>query len=146
MKDAEYAKTFSNPYGDPISGNDSYVFTSPVGSFQANAFGLFDMHGNVWEWCQDVYDSKAYQGRVGVTKDPLLLGGGSLRVIRGGSWGNSPVFCRSAFRIRFTPDLRDYDLGFRVSLQLSRAMEIARTEPTIILSQILSTKTILGQT
>lgn len=133
MKDAEYAKKFSNPCGDPISGNDGYVFTSPVGSFQANAFGLFDMHGNVLEWCQDVYDSKAYQARVGVTKDPLLLGEGSSRVSRGGSWSN-------------TPDNRNNNLGVRVSLQLSTAMEIARTEPTIILSQVLSAKTILGQT
>lgn len=120
VKDAEYAKKFTNSYGDPITGNDGYVFTSPVGSFESNGFGLFDMHGNVWEWCQDVYDAKAYQGRSGVSRDPLSSLEGSDRVNRGGGWSNAPVHCRSADRSRFTPDIRFNDLGFRVSLQSVR--------------------------
>ena len=117
IKDAEFAKKLKNPYGDPITGNDGYVFTSPVGKFQANAFGLYDMHGNVWEWCQDVYDAKAYEGRSGVTKDPVFLKEGSYRVFRGGSWRGAPVYCRSAFRDWYTPDYRFLNLGFRVALQ-----------------------------
>ncbi len=120
VKDAEYAKKFTNPYGDPITGNDGYVFTSPVGSFESNGFGLFDMHGNVWEWCQDVYDAKAYQGRSGVSRDPLSSLEGSSRVYRGGCWGGTPVLCRSAYRDGYSPGIRNYNLGFRVSLQSVR--------------------------
>lgn len=120
VKDEEYAKKFTNPYGDPITGNDGYVFTSPVGSFESNGFGLFDMHGNVWEWCQDVYDAKAYQGRSGVSRDPLSSLEGSNRVNRGGGWGRTPVDCRSANRDRNSPVNRRNDLGFRVSLQSVR--------------------------
>jgi len=119
--DAEYAKKAPNfPYGDPIRGNDGYVFTAPVGKYRANGFGLYDMHGNVFEWCLDVYDSKAYASRSGVTKDPVASTGGSYRVYRGGSWRGAPVHCRSASRRRGSPEFRINYLGFRVVLQSVR--------------------------
>ena len=58
--------------------------TAPVGSFRPNPFGLFDMHGNVWEWCQDGYDGRAYLSNV--NRDPLVGGASDLRVIRGGCY------------------------------------------------------------
>ncbi len=86
--------------------------TTDVGSFPPNAFGLYDMHGNVWEWCQDDWhdnyidapkDGSVWTSQSGITK-----------LLRGGSWLNDPDYCRSAFRYRnFLGDLDD-DFGFRV--------------------------------
>ena len=72
--------------------------THPVGQKKPNAFGLYDMHGNVWEWCEDRYS-----------------GGGSRRVNRGGSWYCNSGGCAAGFRLNLYPGLRRYDLGFRLA-------------------------------
>ena len=82
----------------------------PVGSFPPNAWGLHDMHGNVWEWCRDGYDVKLPGG-----VDPEGPGGALRRVVRGGSWLNFGVNCRSADRGRGNPGYRVNFLGFRVA-------------------------------
>jgi formylglycine-generating enzyme required for sulfatase activity/serine/threonine protein kinase len=84
--------------------------THPVGGKKPNPWGLYDMHGNVYEWCQDrsgIYPS-------GSTTDPTGAASGSDRVIRGGSWNLNSVHCRSAYRFGLTPVHRHYYLGFRV--------------------------------
>lgn len=91
--------------------------THPVGTKQANAWGLSDMHGNVWEWCADWYGS-SYPG--GSVPDPSGAVSGSNRVSRGGSWGFSAVDCRSAFRGYVEPGFRHGNLGFRLALAPSR--------------------------
>ena len=96
-----------------IKASDGYVFTSPVGSFQPNAFGLHDMHGNAWQWCSDWYGDKDYS--TSPTDDPTGPDSGDLRVLRGGSWTLGPSVARSAKRGRDTPVSRDNLVGFRVA-------------------------------
>ncbi len=86
--------------------------TTPVGSFPANAWGLYDMHGNVWEWCGDWYGEDYYASSPGT--DPAGPGGGEFRVLRGGSWYFHAHHCRCAFRIWRGPVYRHFSLGFRV--------------------------------
>lgn len=91
--------------------DDGSVRTAPVGSFEANPFGLHDMTGNVWEWTSDRYD-KQYYGN-SPRKDPLGQSNGDFRVLRGGSWTNAPDEVRSANRIRHLPTYRFGPFGFR---------------------------------
>jgi formylglycine-generating enzyme required for sulfatase activity len=87
--------------------------THPVGTKEANGFGLFDMHGNVWEWCEDVYHEN-YQGAPSDGTAWLLGGDQNSRVLRGGAWLNDASSLRSSDRDQCTPDYRLLDLGFRI--------------------------------
>ena len=87
--------------------------TTSVGSFAPNAFGLNDMHGNVWEWCSD----RGGKYEVGPQTDPAGPSRGAGRVLRGGSWGLNSMFCRSANRFWFYPTARSYVYGVRVVLR-----------------------------
>ncbi|GDY22746.1 hypothetical protein LBMAG56_40930 [Verrucomicrobiota bacterium] len=80
--------------------NDGYAWTSPVGSFGANRFGLFDLSGNAWEWCEDWYDAEQKR-----------------RVLRGGSWDvDHPFYLLSSYRVSYAPVYRTDDVGFRLVL------------------------------
>jgi len=84
----------------------------PVGSFRPNAWGLHDMHGNVYEWCEDWYGG--YPS--GSVTDPSGHSSGSYRVLRGGSWGFYAKSCRSAKRYKLSPSYRNRYYGLRVVL------------------------------
>ena len=90
--------------------------TAPVASFAANAFGLYDMHGNLWEWTQDCWNG-SYKGAPS-DGTAWLSGKCSRRVLRGGSWGLNPDLLRSAYRGGNTAGSRYYSYGFRVSRTL----------------------------
>jgi formylglycine-generating enzyme required for sulfatase activity len=88
--------------------------TVDVGSFRPNAWGLYDMHGNVWEWCSDWYGGYDASAK----NDPHGVVNGSDRVLRGGGWINDARSCRSANRNWIVPGYRDDGIGFRVVLDL----------------------------
>ncbi|OKH51443.1 SUMF1/EgtB/PvdO family nonheme iron enzyme [Scytonema sp. HK-05] len=87
--------------------------TTEVGIFPANTFGLCDMHGLVWEWCED-YQHEDYQGAPLDGSAWVNDGNPEYRILRGGSWDSSPRFCRSASRFFENPNIRDKEFGFRV--------------------------------
>ena len=104
------------PYGQAVKGVRRDT-TTPVGSFKPNAFGLYDMHGNVWEWCQDTfhgnYDGAPADGSAWMdAHEPLY-------VRRGGAWNNDGFCCRSAVRYAATaPEMRAPDTGFRAVIDV----------------------------
>ena len=101
--------------------NDHHV---KVGSFLPNAWGIYDMHGNLWEWCVDrskdartgYYEFFGWESESKETEtDPMGLAAGSSRFVRGGSWVHAPANCRSSFRCRVNPGVRGGDTGFRLA-------------------------------
>jgi formylglycine-generating enzyme required for sulfatase activity len=87
--------------------------TRPTGTYPPNSFGLYDMCGNVWEWVSDWY-SPDYYG-MGEMRDPKGPEGGTMRIVRGGSWVNDDVsMLRSAYRHKVPPDTYAHSVGFRV--------------------------------
>jgi formylglycine-generating enzyme required for sulfatase activity len=95
----------------PTYATGSSPYTSPVGSFAANGYGLYDMAGNVWQWCWDGYGT--YD--TGTPTDPRGVSSGADRVCRGGGRGNGAVNCRVAFRSRNGPSNASLSIGFRVA-------------------------------
>lgn len=104
----------ANYCGEGVYGNGKKGVcrkkTTPVGSFPANAWGLHDMHGNVYQWCQDWWAGYPQEDVV----DPKGPNDGEGRVMRGGSWGDDPESCRSAFRNAFRADYRNDFCGVRL--------------------------------
>jgi formylglycine-generating enzyme required for sulfatase activity len=113
VADATFMAKFPEDKGG-IEASDGYVFTSPVGSFKPNAFGLYDMHGNAWEWCQDWFGSGYYAKSP--TDDPTGPTTGSYHVDRGGCWYCKAYRCRSAYRGGTSLGCGDYFVGFRVAM------------------------------
>jgi formylglycine-generating enzyme required for sulfatase activity len=101
-------------YGS-VGGNDLWHYAAPVGSFPANAYGLHDMAGNVWEWCADWLDEDYY--RNSPETDPRGPASGVARVARGGSWGFGPKYLRTSIRVRAAPGDRSEDMGFRCVME-----------------------------
>jgi formylglycine-generating enzyme required for sulfatase activity len=103
------------PYGGAPRG-PCLGRSTAVGSYESNAFGLYDMHGNVSEWCADWYGGSYY--REGVRRNPQGPERGTARVLRGGAFSLSATACRAASRSRLAPSFRNDNTGFRVVLVL----------------------------
>ena len=111
---------WSGSYGEGPKGKYREE-TTPVGTFPANNFGLWDMHGNVWEWCEDRWHDN-YQNALTDGSSWLSDTKSSYRVLRGGSWYFIPRVCRSAARNGVNPENADYYFGFRVVCRVPRTL------------------------
>ena len=113
------------PYNNGPKGEDRNK-TTPVGTFPANAWGLYDMHGNVWEWCldhwHDSYVDKPEELKQDGNAAWLSSDESKNRLLRGGSWLDYARLCRSACRLHYAPDFRDSYGGFRVVCRASRTL------------------------
>jgi formylglycine-generating enzyme required for sulfatase activity len=115
VPDADAKQKLQNPRS--VRSRDGYAFSAPVGQYEANAFGIHDMHGNVWEWCWDAYSETYYATFLPeVATDPKGPDpvGTATRVLRGGSWSDHPLLCRSAARKEYEKTGFLYNYGFRV--------------------------------
>ncbi len=98
----------------PYNGYSKGAFlnkTAPVGSYPSNPWGLYDMHGNVWEWCEDCFDEHFYSQS---PQDNPICSVGTLKVVRGGGWRNNAGHSRSSRRSGCKSDFKNYALGFRL--------------------------------
>ncbi len=110
IADAAFKRVF--PQESSIADyNDGYIHTAPVGSFKPNGYGLYDMAGNVWEWCSDWFDESYY--KTSPSQNPVGPGSGSYRSLRGGSWLNAPGELPLAYRLGGVPKGPYWDIGFR---------------------------------
>lgn len=107
--------------------HDGWAFTAPVGSLAANAFGIHDLHGNVWEWVSDRHADDYYQHSP--VDDPPGPAEGNLRVRRGGSWHTWPFYARCSFRNWNSPSTRYTLVGFRLMLQAEEAPSPDESKP-----------------
>jgi len=115
IADRSFAAEFPQMKG-PTQSTDGYAFTAPVGTFAPNPYGLFDMHGNVSEWCSDWW--RPVESRD--ISNPSRPRNGSFKVYRGGSWLSYPWQATVSHRQFVSPSLRDYTIGFRVVLEPAR--------------------------
>lgn len=115
--DADAAKYWPKRQNQALQGSDGFAFTAPVASFPANAFGLHDMLGNVWEWTADWHGDTYYAQSP--TDDPQGPAQGSVRVRRGGSWHTWALYARCAYRNWNSPETRYTLVGFRLVRELS---------------------------
>ena len=112
----EMAKTKFPDWKSFAGYTDGFAYTAPTGSFPPNDFGLYDMTGNVWEWCWDRYDENYC--RANKNRDaPKGPASGADQVLRGGSWGSYPTDCFVGRRFHHKPDTRNVGIGFRVARQ-----------------------------
>jgi formylglycine-generating enzyme required for sulfatase activity len=110
--DADAARNWKKWAGYALAGRDGHAFTAPVGSHAPNAFGLYDMHGNAWEWTADWHDDHYYANSP--VDDPKGPPTGSVRVRRGGSWHTWSFYARSSFRNWNSPGTRYTLVGMRL--------------------------------
>lgn len=110
--DADAQKNWPQWQAYALTGRDGFAFTAPVGSFAPNALGLYDMHGNVWEWVSDWHDDHYYANSP--SDDPQGPATGSVRVRRGGSWHTWPFYARASFRNWNSPTTRYTLVGMRL--------------------------------
>ena len=115
----ETAYSWGNEIGvNRANWHDYGCCTAPVGSFEPNAFGLFDMHGNVWEWVEDCWHEN-YEGAPSDGSAWTSGGDSDYRVVRGGCWSDYPWNLRAAERLRISPSVRGVHVGFRLVQDLN---------------------------